>query len=118
MAEVAQPRRSVDGGADVIAFIAQLHLTGVHTDAQSDRRQWGSLQFQRTGHRVTGSRECYDEAVALTLLHRSHPAMSGDEIRSCIIQPCERGRHLVGLGFPQLRGAFDVGQQQRHGARG
>ena len=117
MAEIAQPRRSVDGGADVIAFIAQLHLTGVHTDAQSDRRQRGTLQFQRTGHRVAGSRECNDEAVALALLHRPHPTMSGDQIRSCIIQPCERSCHLVGLGFPQLRGALDVGQQQRHGAR-
>ena len=34
-----------------------------------------------------------------------------------LIQPRHRGGHLVGLGFPQPRGALDVGQQQRHGAR-
>ena len=99
MPEIAQPRRPVDGGADVIAFIAQLHLTGMHADAQSDRRQRGTLEFQRTGHRVTGPRECNDEAVALTLLDRPHPAMCGDQ--SDVHHPAARTQlSSRRVGFP------------------
>ncbi len=33
MRQIAQPCGPVDGRADVVALVAQLHLTGVHTDA-------------------------------------------------------------------------------------
>ena len=47
MPQIAQPRGAVDGRAGIVAFIAQLDFTGVHTDAQPDRRQRRSLQLQR-----------------------------------------------------------------------
>ena len=39
MGQIAEPRRPIDGRADVITFIPQLHLAGVHTDPQADRGQ-------------------------------------------------------------------------------
>ncbi len=33
--QIAQPRRAVDGRADVVALVAQLHLAGVHADPQA-----------------------------------------------------------------------------------
>ncbi len=50
--QIAQPRGAVDGRADVVAFVAQLHLAGMHPDAQPDRGQRRPLQLQRAGHRV------------------------------------------------------------------
>ena len=40
----------------------------------------------------------------------------GRRIRDCAVQASDRGGHLVRLRLPQPRGAFDVGQQQRHRA--
>ena len=37
--EVAQPGGAVDRRADVVAFVAQMHVAGMHADAQLDRRQ-------------------------------------------------------------------------------
>ena len=79
--EVAYPGRLVDRRARVVAFVAQLHITGVNADAQLDRRQIRSLQFERACHRVTGPGECGDEAVALTLFDGAYPAVLGDELR-------------------------------------
>ena len=50
--QIAQPRGAVDRRADVVALVAQLHLAGVHADAQPDRRQRRPLQLQRARHRV------------------------------------------------------------------
>jgi hypothetical protein len=117
MGEIAQPRSAVDGGSDVIAFIAQLHLAGVHADPQGDRGQRRPLQSQRTRHRVTGPRQRHHKAVAFALFHRAHPAMSAEQIRQRLVQPRERRGHLLRLRLPEPGGVFDVGQQQRHGAR-
>ena len=117
MSQIAQPRRPVDRRTDVIALIAQLHLTGMHADPQADRRQRRALQLQRTRHRVSGPRERHHETVALALLHRPHPAIGGEQIRQRLIQPRERRRHLLGLGLPQPGGILDVRQKQRHRAR-
>ena len=46
--EVAEPGGAVDGRADVVALVAQLHFTGVHADPQPDRRQRRTLQRDRT----------------------------------------------------------------------
>ena len=40
--------------------------------------------------------------------------MGGDGLVDRAVQLCQRGGHLLGLGFPQPRRALDVGQQQRH----
>ena len=37
--QIAQPGGPVDGRTDVVALVAQLHLPGVHADAQPNRRQ-------------------------------------------------------------------------------
>jgi hypothetical protein len=73
--KVAQPRRPVDGRADVVALVTQLHLTRVHADAQPDRGQRRPLQVQRTRHRVAGTRERDHEAIAFTLFDRPDTAM-------------------------------------------
>ena len=52
VAEIAQSRGAVDGGAGVVAFVAQLDFAGVQADPQPDRRQWRALHFQRRGQRV------------------------------------------------------------------
>ena len=101
-------------GPDVVAFVAQLDLAGVDTDAQPDRRQRCPLQIEGARHRITGAGERDDEAVALALLHRPHPAVAGDDVRECAVEPRDGFRHLLGLGLPQPRRALDVGQQQRH----
>ena len=111
--EVAQPGGAVDRRADVVAFVAQVHVAGVHADAQLDRRQRRTLQLQRAGHRVGGAGERDDEAVALTLLDGPHTVVGGDRVGQCLIEARDGGLHRLGLGFPQARRTLDVGQQQR-----
>ena len=111
--EIAQPRGAVDRRADVVALVAQLHVAGVHADAQLDRRQRCPLQVQGTSHRVGGAGERDDEAVALALLDGPHTVVGGDRIGQCLVEARDRGLHRLGLGLPQPRRTLDVGQQQR-----
>ena len=92
VAQIAQPRGAVDGRAGVVALIAQLHLTGMHPDAQPDRGQRRPLQLQRRGHRIRGARERRHKTVTLTLLDRAHPVMGGDDIDTDLIQTRDRPR--------------------------
>ena len=71
------------------------------------------LRSQRTSHRVGRAGECDHEAVTLTLLHRPHPTIGGDDFGDGSIEPCEGYRHLVGLGLPKPCGTLDVCQKQR-----
>ena len=48
MRQIAQPRRLVDGGARVVAAVAQLYFAGVYADPQLDRRQICPLEAQRS----------------------------------------------------------------------
>ena len=114
MGQIAQPRGAVDGRAGVVVLIAQLHLPGMHPDAQPDRCQRCPLQLQRARHRVAGARERDHEAIALALFDRPHTVMVRDDVAHRTIQSPDRGRHLLGLGLPQPRGALDIGQQQCH----
>ena len=43
--QIAQACGPVDGRTDVVALVAQLHLTGMHADAQPDRGQRRPLQL-------------------------------------------------------------------------
>jgi hypothetical protein len=117
MGQITQPRAPVDGRTRVAAIIAQLHLAGMHRDAQPDRGQRCPLQLQRARHRVGGAGERGHETVALALLHWAHPAMGGDDIGHDVLEACDRGGHLIGLGLPQPRRALDVCQKQRHRSR-
>ncbi len=101
--QIAQPRRAVDGRAGVVALVAQLHLAGVHPDTQPDRGQRRSLQLEGAGHRIGGARERGHETVTLALLDRAHTVMGGDDIAHDLVEPRNRGRHLLGLGLPQPR---------------
>ena len=98
--QVAQPCGAVDRRADVVAFVAQLHLAGVHADAQPDRGQRRSLQLQRTRHRVGGTSERHHEAVAFTLLDRPHPVVGGDQVGQRAVEPRDRSRHFARAGSP------------------
>ena len=100
MSQVAQPRGAVDGGARVVAFIAELNLSGVYPDPQPDGRQRRPLQFEGTLHCIAATGEREDEAFALTLLDRPHSAMGGDEIVHRSVQACERGGRLVCVRLP------------------
>jgi hypothetical protein len=100
--KVAQSSRLVDRGARVVALVAQLHIAGVHADAQLDRRQIRPLQLQRTRHSVAGAGKCGYKAVAFTLFDRAHTVVLGDELGGGLIHACDRGRHRLGLGRPQL----------------
>ena len=116
MRQIAQPRGLVDRRARVVALVAQLHVAGVHPDAQLDRREIRPLQLQRARHRVAGARERRDEAVALALLDGADAVVLRDEFRGGPIHARDRGRHRLRLGLPQLGRALDVGKQQRHRA--
>ena len=109
VAQVAQSRGAVDGGAGVVAFVAQLDFTGVDPDPQSDRRQRGALQLQRTGDRVGGAGEGGHEAVALALFDGADAVVCGDGFRNDVIHPRHGHGHLLGLGFPEPGGTLDVG---------
>ena len=115
--EIAQSRRAIHRRADVIALVSQLHLTGVQTDTQPDRRERRRLQFERTRHRVGSARERGDEAVAFALLDGPHTTVIRDDLRDGAIQPADRGCHLVVLRRPQPGRALDVGKKQRHRSR-
>ena len=114
--EVAQPGGAVDRRADVVAFVAQVHVAGVHADAQLDRCQRRPLQLQCACHGVGGAGERDDEAVALALLDGPHTVVSGDSIGQYLVEALNGGLHRLGLGLPQARRTFDVGQQQRDGS--
>ena len=116
--QVAQPGGAVDGRTDVVALVPQLHLAGMHADAQLDRCQCCPLQRKGAVHRVAGTGERHDEAVALALFDRTHPAVGGQQVGKSDVEPCDSVRHLRRLGLPQPRRAFDVGQQQRHRSGG
>ena len=98
--QVAKACRAVDRRSGVVAFVAQLDLTGVHADAQSDRCQRGALYLQRHCHRIRGAGECRDEAVTFALFDRAHPVVGGDDSRHYLIEPSQRSIHFVGLGLP------------------
>ena len=114
--QVAQPSGLVDRRAGVVAFVAQLHVAGVNSDAKLDRGEFGALQVQRAPHRVAGARERGNEAVALTLFDRAYPAVLGDERRGGPVQKSDGGRHRLRPVIPQLCRALDIGKQQRHRA--
>jgi hypothetical protein len=48
------------------------------------------------------------------LFYRPHPVVRADYLRQHAIQAGDRGGHLIGLRFPQLRRTLDVGEKQRH----
>ena len=73
--QVAQPCGAVDRRTDVVALVTQLHLPGMHADAQPDRGQRCPLQLQGTRHRVAGTRERDHEAITLALFNRPHTVM-------------------------------------------
>ena len=100
VAEIAQPRGSVDRRAGVVAFIAQLDFAGMHSDAQPNRRQRRALHLQGRGNRIRGAGERGHEAVALTLFDWAHAVVGGDDLRHRLIQTCDGAGHLLGLGFP------------------
>ncbi len=114
MRQIADTRGAVDRRTRVVALIAQLNLAGMHADAYPDRSERRPLQRQRARHRIRGPRERGHEAVALALLDRTHPVISGDGLVHRPVQQRQRGGHLLGLGLPQPRRALDIGQQQRH----
>ncbi len=115
--QIAKSRRLVDGRSRVIAFVAQLNVTGVHAHPKSDRRHVATLQIQRAGDRVACMRERGHETVAFALFDRSNPAMFGDQLPCGAVEQRDGCRHRVGLGLPQLGGTLDVGEQQRHRPR-
>ena len=110
--QVAQPCCSVNGRSEVVAFVTQLDLAGVQTDPKPDRRQRCQLQVEGARHRVTTAVERDDKAVTFTLLDGPHTSVGGDDVRECAIEPCDRLRHLLGLGLPEPRRPFDVGEWQ------
>jgi len=79
--EIAQPSGPVDRRPRVVAVVAQYHLAGVDTDAQTDRGQWSALQGECARDGIAGSSECGDETIALALFHRPHPTVAGDQFR-------------------------------------
>ena len=113
MGEIAQPCGAVDRRADVVSFVAQLHVAGVHADAQLDRRQRRTLQLQCACHRVGRAGERDDETVTLALLDRPHTTVGCDSFGQGVVEAFDGGLHHLGLGLPQPRRTFDVGQQQR-----
>ena len=117
MAEIAQSRGAVDGRAGVVALVAQLNLSGMQPNPQPDRGQRLALQPECTSHRIRRAGKRRDEAVALALFDGSHAVVGGDGVRYDLIHPRHGRDHLVGLAFPEPRGALHVSQQQRHRAR-
>ena len=63
-------------------------------------RQVGPLEIERARHRVGGTRERGDEAVAFTLLDRAYAIVLSNDLVGCAVQKRERGRHRGGLRFP------------------
>jgi hypothetical protein len=98
--EIAYPRCLVDCRARVIVFVSQLHITGVHADAQPDGCQVCPLQIQCTRDRVSRLRERRHETVTFALLERAHAAVLRDELVDGAVEMRKRGRHHVRLGLP------------------
>src|SRR5215207_6649423 len=85
--QIAQACGPVDGRADVVALVTQLHLPGMHANAQPDRSERCPLQLQRARHRVAGPGERDHEAIAFALFDRPQTVMGGDELAHRPIEP-------------------------------
>ena len=114
--QIPDSRRLVDRGTCVVSFVAHLHITGVHADAQLDRGEVSKLQIERTCHCVAGACKGGHEAVAFALFDRPYAVVLGNDFVSRPVQTGQRGRHRLRLGLPELGRALDVGEQQRHRA--
>ena len=119
-----QPRAAIDRLAEVVALVAQLRLGGVQRDPHPQRRRGRprlrvqrGLGVQRRGERIRRAGKRRDDAVALALLDRAHPAVPADRILQQCVATGDRQRHRIGVGLPQPRRALDVGQQERHRPR-
>ncbi|CDP85962.1 hypothetical protein BN975_02593 [Mycolicibacterium farcinogenes] len=112
---------TVDGASEVVA-ITKLRLAGMqcHPDThglgqrprlvrdrvlQLDRGGRGSRRPVEDGERGITLATCLDQAAAA----------GRDDLFDELVVPSERHGHGVGISFPGGCGAFDVGQQERHG---
>ena len=118
MGEVAQPRRAVDRGADVVPLVTQLDLAGVKADAQPDRAKGRGLDGERARDGIGCPAEGDDEAVALALFDGAHATVCEDGRGEYLIEFGHGCGHLVRAGLPQPRRPLDVGEQQRDGSGG
>ena len=78
----------------------------------------GALERERGVDGVGGAGERGERAVALTLRPRHAAAVRlGDVGRELVVAKHHAGHH-VGMGLPEVGRALDVGERERHDARG
>jgi hypothetical protein len=92
-----------------------------HADAQPAQRgpvlpAEGTLGVDGAGERIARSCEHRVDPVARRL--HDVPAVGLDRLPQDRVVSCHRGRHRLGLVFPQPSRAFDIGEEERHGAGG
>ena len=122
--EPAQPRRSAEGRAEVVAVI---HLglarvqSGAHlqVDSLGPRLvQDGALERERGVDRVGRVCERGERAVSLALGPGHAPAVRLGDVGGELVVADHHGRHHPGMGFPEVGRALHVGEDERHDAGG
>ena len=84
MAEIAQPRGAVDGGAGVVAFITQLDLAGMHPICNRIGANGARCNSRAAATASDSAGKRRHKAVTFALLDRAHPVMDGDGLRHCV----------------------------------
>ena len=120
-----QARAAVKRRADVVSGVAEDRLAAVQGDADPQLaalrpvgRAQLALEVERAGKRPRGLGEGDHGAVALALLERAGPAGGLDGALEELVVKRDRRPHRSGVGFPESRGALDVGEQEGDDALG
>jgi hypothetical protein len=123
-AQVPQAGGPVDRGA-VVVIVPLVRLAGVHPHPHAERHARGPrLGVQRLacghgrGHRCARPGEDRKGGVVVAAGLEQRPPGGRHRALDQRVVTLQRLGHRLGCPFPQLRGPFDIGQQERHHTRG
>jgi hypothetical protein len=122
MADAHEPRRAVQYRAEVVAA-ALVRGTGVQSHAGPQRAHGPpllsfecDLRLDRCGHGRRRGRKHGMKSVTGALDHDA--AVSGHSVGEQLVVARQRDLHFIGLLFPQLGRALEIGEQERHRSGG
>jgi hypothetical protein len=121
--ERTDPSGAIHRGSEVVA-VALVRLSGVDRDPHPQRDvvapTFGlerAIEIDRGCDGVGRAAEDRKRCVALAFGLDQVPAAFCDDACDQPVVPFQDVRHRGGMRLPQLRGTFDVAEQERHDAR-
>jgi len=117
--ERSKSRAPDHGLTEIVTLITQLRLTRMnrhaHTETITDLSQQLALGIERRSDRICRPRKRCHDRVALALLDRSHPTVTGHSLVEDGVMPRHSRRHHCRISIPTRRRTLDVSQEERDG---